>query len=130
MFLLHHHALMAEVHKLVAAGSGELDGAERDAAASMSLGVADFRAIGAIYSQVSALLQSVDNEADAYRDHVLSSGIAADMGILHRFNDRKTAVKASIKRRLQASLSGQGWAALEGYIEGPFREGVHMLRPQ
>jgi hypothetical protein len=130
MFLLHHHGLIGEVRKLAAAKASAAGDTERAAAASMDLSVADFRAVDVVYSQVSALLQAVDKDADAYRDQVLSGAVALDIATLHQFNDRRTRVKASIKRRLQATLSPEGWIALNSYMEGRFREGVHMRRAQ
>ena len=130
MFLLHHHGLMGEARKLAAASSSAAGDTERAAAASMSLSVADFRAVDPVYSQVSALLQAIDKDANAYRDQVLSGALTLDTTTLHRFNDRRTTLKASIKRRLQATLSAEGWTALSAYIEGHFREGVHMRRVQ
>ena len=128
MFLLHHHGLMKDVREQTAAGSGEATDTELGSAASMGLGVADFRTVDGVYTQISALLRVIDTEADAYRDRVLSGSVAVDVSILHQFNDRKTAVKTSIKRRLQAALSPAGWAALNSYIEGSFRESIRMRR--
>ena len=130
MFLLHHRGLMTEVRKLAASRSSEAIDTERAAAASMNVGVTDFRGIRAVYAQVAALLQSVDRDADAYRDHVISAGVPADVTILRQFNQRKTDVKVTIKRRLQAVLSAGGYAALNSYIEGSFRETIHIRRAQ
>jgi hypothetical protein len=129
MFLLHHQGLMGEVRRRAAAGTAAAGGTERAAAASMDLGVSDFRALGAVYSQVFPLLQAIDKEADEYRDRVLSGSVTPDVAVLHQLNDRKTSIKASIKPRLQTVLSPKGWAALNSYIEGLFREGVRMGGP-
>ena len=96
MFLLHHHRMAAEVRRLALADPDSAASSEEAVAQSMSLSVADFRVVGAVYAQVSTLLQAIDNEADRYRDQVVSGAVTVDVKVLRQFNDRKTAVKVSI----------------------------------
>lgn len=128
MFLLHHQGIAKEIQHLVAetpAASGDL---ERSAAASMNLTVPDFKAVGAVCSQIQTLLDDIDKAANEYRDKALAGNVALDIAVVQQFNARKTSIKATIKQRLRAALSPAGWKEISAYIEGPFRQTVLMVK--
>lgn len=128
MFLLHHRGLAEEIRGMEASKPGVAADSKKAAAASMHLSISDFDAVGTVYSQVATLLQAVDKDADRYRDSVVSGAVSLDVNVLRQFDARNTRIKATIRQRLQAALSPDGWTALNAYIEGEFRQGVHKVR--
>jgi len=128
MFLVHHQGIAKEVQRLAAETPAASADLERSAAASMNLTVPDFKAIGVVCSQVEALLTVIDKAANEYRDKVLAGTVALDIAVLQQFNARKTSVKATIKQRLRAALSPEGWKEISAHIEGPFRQAVRMVK--
>jgi len=128
LFLLHYQGLLKEVTKIAASSADETVATRKAAAASMRVDVKDFDAIATVYTQVEPLLEAVDQDANRYRDSVISGAVLLDVKVLRQLDARKARIKASIRDRLQAVLSPVGWAALSGYIDGEFRQGVRTVR--
>ncbi len=91
------------------------------AASTFGVSVEDFAATVAACRAATSQLDALNARA---RQYVREQKGAADISVLRQFSAERLAIVQSGIRALQAAVSGQGWAALHAYINGPYRAGI------